>query len=207
MSRTWASTTLTTDRAPYRRRPSQRGPTHEARPAPTPDPGAARRVRVGDGRPRERRPAGCDEPGIRRSAVGRVHARRDAVAGNVAGPDRPARSDAEAGRHADRSRDDHRPRVLLPRQLHGQPRARPGAPRGPEDAGRRNGRDDRAARRPERRRARRPAGHVHRDPGRDPVPRAAHRGRHRDGQPVARVRVGWGIARRCSAASPRSSTR
>ena len=36
---------------------------------------------AGDGRPRERRPAGSDEPGIPRSAVGGAHAGRDAVPG------------------------------------------------------------------------------------------------------------------------------
>ena len=134
MARTWADRMLITDRAPSRRRPSQRGPRHEARPAPTPDPGPARRVRVGDGRPRERRPAGCHRPGLARGAVGGIHARGDAVARHLTDPDRQARQDARARRDTQRSRDDHRPRVVLPRQLHGQPRARPGAARGPEDA-------------------------------------------------------------------------
>ena len=85
---------------------------------------------------------------------------------------------------------DHRPCLLLPRQLHGQRRARAGAARDPADPGRRDRSHARPASRSQCQRARRPPRDVHGRAGRHPTARPFDQGRGRDRGPLGRVRVG-----------------
>ena len=151
---------------------------------PRPATSAASRPRRRPSSPRSISRAPRPPPG-RRPSPG--HPRLDA------GPDEGShaahqRPDRRTGRQ-----DDH-PRVLLPRQLRRQrrPRARCCArSRRPRPSGAAAMAALLAG--PNEAELRAPARDVHRDPRGHALPRPAHLQRHRDRQPVARVRVGWGI--------------
>ncbi len=96
----------------------------------------------------------------------RSHRRRRAISGGGV-PHRPADADPD---RVSRRDDDRRPRLLRPRQLHGQPGPRPGAARPSRRRRRSPGGDDGSARGPEGRRARGVSRHVHRHSGTAPAP-------------------------------------
>ena len=161
-----------------------------------------RRLRALDRRARHARDPATDRPAVDRGAVRRRDARPVVAVGLrvPAGVPRHHRHPVAVtvtlvarglpvalDRHR---RHDHRPRLLLPRQLHGQRRPRAGPARDPADPGRGHRGDARPPRRSQREGAGRQPRDVHRRAGRHPAARPVDQGRRGDRGPLGRVRVG-----------------
>ena len=186
-------------RSPSSSPPACPRPARSARPRPSHRP-ACRRSRR---RPTTRRPT-CRRPRPHRPWLTRRRPPAPiATPSPSPSPSAPAASPVTLDRHR---RHDHRPRLLLPRQLHGQRRARAGPARDPADPGRRHRGDARPPRRPQREGAGRQPRDVHGRAGGHPAAWPVDQGRRGDREPLRRVRVRRRQVGDPRAARARSST-